>query len=254
MFAKAKAAAQKALELDETLGEAYAVLGALKGLDDWDWEGGEKDLKKALELSPSYATAHQWYALFISALGRLEEALAEVKRAHELDPLSLLISTRFGQWLSYSGRNEEAIAQHRKTLAMDPNFGHAHFGLGLALLNQRRYGEALVELRRGTQLLDGDPYILASLGYAYAGAGQRAEARKILEDFQERSKRGYFPSFALAMVSTGLEERDQALEWLRKSLEERDVNLFVLRVDPLFAPLRSDARFPELLRLMKLKP
>ena len=252
-FPKARTAALKALQIDENLGEAHAVLAEVKALYDLDWAGAEKDFKRAIELNPGYATAHQWYGLYIARMGRFDEALAEIKRAQELDPLSLIVNSLVGYVLYHSRRYDQAIEQQRQTLAMDPSFGHAHFVLGQTYVAKRMYPEAIAEFRAVPKSAQAFAPI-AGLGHAYAVSGSRAEAQKILDGFLTRSKRGYFPAWAIATVYIGLGDKDQAFDWLGKAVEERGEYAVWLKTDPLYDPLRSDPRFPDLLRRLNLAP
>ncbi|HWT79136.1 MAG TPA: tetratricopeptide repeat protein, partial [Candidatus Methylomirabilis sp.] len=249
-FPYARTAALKALEIDETIGEAHAVLAEVNALYDMDWAGAERDFKRAIGLNPGYATARLWYGLFFARTGRFNEAFAEMKKAQELDPLSLIINSLVG-WVYYQARRyDEAIEQLRQTLAMDPNFAYAHWVLGRTHMEKRMYPEAIAEFRAG--LASGDPRFIAGLGHAYAVSGRQAEAQKILNELLARSERGYFPSWVIATVYIGLGDKDQAFEWLGKAVEERGENVVWLKVGPLWDPLRSDPRFAGLLRRLNV--
>ncbi len=171
-YAKAREAATRALELDETLGEAHNALATAKADYDWDWPGAEREFKRAIELNPGYATTHQWYGRMLSELGRHEEALAEIKRAQQLDPLSLIINAVSGRILLYAGREDLAIEQLRKTLEIDPNFAHAHQFLGYAYVRKGMFGEAIAEFQRAITLSPNFTQYQAGLGHAYARAGK----------------------------------------------------------------------------------
>ena len=254
-YPKAKAAALKALEIDESLAEAHATLGLVKQSYDMDWAGAERDFKRALELNPGYANTRHWYAMYLAGVGRLDEALTEIKRAQELDPLSLIINANVGFILYHSRQYDHAIEQLRKTLAMDPNFAVAREYLGITYLQKSMYPEALKEAQTAVRLSEGAPGAMARLSRTYAAAGHTAEAQKILEDMKQRSRRGYFPPVAVAMVYIGLGDKDRAFEWLQKAVEERSGGpLLRIKVDPLLDPLRSDPRFTDLLRRMNLAP
>jgi serine/threonine-protein kinase len=254
-YPKARAAAQRALALDDTLAEAYTTRGYVQFIYDWDWAGAEASFKKALELKPGYATGHHWYADYLISVGRFDEALAEMKRAQELDPLSLIIQTELGMVHLVSRRYDLAIEQLRATLAMDPNFGIAHQLLGWVYTAKSMYPEAIREWQTAVKLLGEDPFVISSLGQVYGRAGRRAEAQKILDQLMERSKRGYVPAMAMATVYEGLGDKDRAFQWLAKAFEERNPMLALgLKTDPIFDRLRPDPRFTDLLRRMNLAP
>jgi TolB-like protein/Flp pilus assembly protein TadD len=249
---KAKVAAEKALQIDETLAEAHASLAYAKEEYDWDVAGAEREYKRAIELNPNYATAHQWYAVHLAVRGRYAEAIAEIKQAQGLDPLSLVINMNVG-WVFYFARQyDEAVEQCRKTLELDPNFPAAHWMLGQAYRQKGVYDEAIAEFQKALDLSGGDPTALAALGHGYAVAGKRSEAEKILNELKELSKRRYFPQYFIALIYVGLDNKNQAFESLEKAFAERSANLTVLKAEPMFDPLRSDARFQALLQRVGL--
>jgi serine/threonine protein kinase/tetratricopeptide (TPR) repeat protein len=252
-YAKAREAATKALELDETLAEAHNALAILKGDYDWDWPGAEREFRRAIELNPGYATAHQWYGEMLSELGRHEEALAEIKRARQLDPLSLIINAAIGKTLLYAGREDLAIEQLRKTLEIDPNFAHAHQFLGYAYVRKGEFAEAIAEFQRAIALSPNFTQYQAGLGHAYARAGKSGEARNLLYELKELSKRRYVSWCDFAAIYAGLGEKDQAFACLEKAYEQRDTKLVTRgNLNPLLDPLRSDPRFADLLRRIGL--
>jgi len=253
-FAKARAGATKALELDDSLAEAHNALAAVKVDYDWDWSGAEREFRRAIELNPGYATAHQWYSELLSQIGRHQEALAEIKLAEQLDPFSLIINVVHGDALRSAGRYDMAIEQLQKTLEIDPNFAHAHFHLGMTYLLKEALADAIAEFQKAVSLSPNVTDYKGGLGYAYAVAGERAEARKLLEELKTRSKQSYVPWFYIAGIYAGLGEKDQAIANLEKAYEQREQGLAVMKREPMFDPLRSDARFQELLRLMNLPP
>jgi len=251
-FANARAAATKALELDDSLAEAHNALAAVKVDYDWDWPGAEREFRLAIELNPGYATAHQWYAELLSQIGRHEEALAEIKLAEQLDPFSLIINVVHGDALRSAGQYDLAIEQLQKTLEIDPNFAHAHFHLGMTYLLKVAFADAIAEFQKAVSLSPNVTDYKGGLGYAYAVAGDRAEARKLLEELKTRSKQSYVPWFYIAGIYAGLGEKEQAIANLEKAYEQREQGLAVMKREPMFDPLRSDARFQELLRRMNL--
>ena len=252
-YAKAREAATKALEVDDTLGEAHNALAAVKSSYDWDRPGAEREYKRAIELNPGYATAHQWYGELLSdALGRHEEGLAEINHAQQLDPLSLIINAVHGRILLGAGRDDLAIEQLQKTLEMDPNFALAHYYLGWAYVRKGAFTEAIAELQRATTLSPGISDYKAGLGYAYARAGKSAEARKVLYELKEQSKQRYVSWSDFAGIYAGLGEKDQAFAFLQKAYEQRDYGLLYMKVAPFLDPLLSDPRFTDLLRRVGL--
>lgn len=253
-YAKAKAAANKALEIDETLAEAHASLGFAKLWHDWDWSGAEREFKHAIALNPNYATAHHWYAVYFWAVGQLDKAIAEMQRALELDPLSLIIN-RNAAWTFYFARQyDRAIEQAQKAIEMDPNFALAHLTLGDAYLQKRMNEQAIAEFQRGVAHWPDFQYVV--LGYAYAAAGKRGEATKILNQLKRRwpqdSQMPY--PYELALIYLGLGQKDQAFVWLDRAYKRRADSLIRLRVEPFVDPLRSDPRFQDLLRRMNFPP
>jgi TolB-like protein/Flp pilus assembly protein TadD len=242
-WAKARAAAQRALALDSTLAEAHTALGYGSMLYAWDWAGAEASFRRALEADPDYATAHHWYADFLAGRGRLEEAAAEMERAQALDPLSRIIGSELG-WIYYlMRRNDEAEAQVRRTLAIDPNFAHGRLILGLVLSGQGRYDEAIQALRQGIQL--GGDYDLQypALVHAYVQAGDLTAARRLMEELTERARRGEFEAYTLAMAHGALGDIDRGIGLLHRAIDERDLFMAETFFDPLLDPLRKDPRF-----------
>jgi eukaryotic-like serine/threonine-protein kinase len=249
----AKAAAMRALEMDETLAEAHVSLASVMGDYDWERTRAEREYTRAIELNPNYATAHQWYAELLSQMGRHEEAIIQIKQAKELDPLSLIINSVEG-WLYYLARQpDQAIEQCRKVTEMDPNFSVVHVYLGRALAFKGEYEQAIAELQTAIRL-DEDSWTLASLGHTYAIAGRREEALKLLNRLKELSTRRHVSPYHIAAIHAGLNEKEQAFEWLKKAYEQREQSLIFLKVDPLMDNLRSDSRFADLLRRVGFKP
>jgi serine/threonine protein kinase/Tfp pilus assembly protein PilF len=252
VFPKAKRAALKALELDETLTEAYISLAYVKYVYDWDWFGAEADLNWAIGLNPSYATAHHYYGIFLKNMGRFDEALLEMAKARNLDPLSLPISTSIGYLLYQSGQYDQAIRQCQKVLEIDTEFPGAHRTLGLIYLKQSMVQESLEELRRAVEYSGGSPLYSAELALAYASAGNQQEAQKILEELQELALVKYVPNYSQAIIYAALGEVDQAFLFLEKSFEEKSSMIAEIKVDPNLDSLRSDPRFSVLREKMGL--
>ncbi|MFY9531170.1 MAG: protein kinase [Candidatus Acidiferrales bacterium] len=250
----AKAAARKALEIDDSLAEAHSSLAWTKLAFDWDWCGAVSEFKRAIELNPGYAVTHHWYAECLAGMGQYSEALAEIKQARELDPLSLIISSVAGWILYFDRQDDQAIAQFRRTLELDPNFWVVHWTLGRAYEQKAMFAEAIAEIQKAIDLSEGSPLSLAALGHANAVSGQRAEALKVLDELTELSKRRYISPYGIAAIHAGLGEKDEAFMWLEKAYEERSGWLIWLRAEPISDPLRSDPRFQDLLHRIGLPP
>lgn len=258
-FPKAKAAAVKALEMDETLAEAHTSLAFIKFRWDRDRVEAEREFLLAIKHKATYAPAHQWYSSYLVALERFDEAIAEAKRTAELEPLSFTGSSHLGWILYLAGRNDEAIAQCTKILNLDPNSFPARRYLGLAYEQKGMYAQAIDEFQKGVKI-SGSPLMLALLGHAYAVSGKTKEARQVLSDLHDLSEsreaesRRYVSPYTVAAIHAGLGDKDQAFKWLEQANEERDVWLMNLKVDPVFAKLRSDKRFQDLLTRTGLRP
>ncbi|HYE13789.1 MAG TPA: protein kinase, partial [Pyrinomonadaceae bacterium] len=252
---KARAAAERALELDDSLAEAHTSRAFVRMAYDWQWREAERDFQRAIELSPNYATAHQWYASYLLQVGRFGEALSEIRRAQELDPLAPIIGANAGLYLYYARRYDEAAAQLRKTLAVDDRFGVAHLYMGYVMLQQPNSAEAAIaEFIKARELMGEDPETLAALGHAYAVAGRRADALKSLEALRARSTRGYVSPYFLAIVYAGLGDTARAFENLERSYQDRHPGMILLKSDPRFDPLRKDARLSDLIRRIEQQP
>jgi TolB-like protein/tetratricopeptide (TPR) repeat protein len=251
-FPKAKEAATQALRLDEGLAEAHAALGTVKLLHDWDFEGAEREYRRAVEISPSYADARLAYGYYLSAMGRFEEAHAEMRRAQELDPLSLAKIVGAGDVLYQQRQHDRALEQYRRALEMDPNSGITHWALGNVYVQKGMYEEAVAEYQKAIPLSGDSPDELASLGYVYALSGKRREAQAVIEELEERSKRRYISPTVIAFIHAGLGERDESFARLERAYDGRDFILVLLKVEPLFDRLRPDPRFAELVRRVGL--
>jgi TolB-like protein/DNA-binding winged helix-turn-helix (wHTH) protein/Flp pilus assembly protein TadD len=247
---KAKSAAVKALELDGALGEAHNSLAFCLDAFDWNFDSAGKEFRRAIELNPSYATAHHWYAWHLGVLGRYEDAIAEMRKAQNLDPLSLIINADLAELLLIAHSYDESIRQSRKTIEMDPNFALAHNQLGQAYLQKNMNEEAIAELQKAVQLSGGSPTCIANLARAYAASGKRSEAIRLLTEVKNHSGPTYSDGSEIAVIYTALADSDQAMIWLQKGYEERFNPSVLLR--PGFDPLRSDPRFQELVRQIGL--
>lgn len=250
-YPRAKAAALRAIELDETLAEAHTSLAAVLEDYDWDWAGAEREYKRAIELDPSYETAHQWYGTLLSTLGRHGDALAQAKTARDLAPVSARINIDVGWALYWTRLYDEARDESRNTLELDPNFAPAHTLLGWAAVRKNLLEEAITEFEKAIDLSGDRTANQVGIAYARAIAGQRVEALRILDELKNRSKPTSVPSYQVAVIYVGLGEKERALESLEKAYEEEhDKWLGFVKVDPSFDPLNSEPRFKRLLGRM----
>ncbi len=250
---KAKESAIKALALDNTVAEAHASLAHVLMNYDWNWSEAEKEFKRSIELKPDYATAHQWYAIhFLTATGRLEEAVQEMKKALELEPASLVMNTFMGATLYYAGRYDEAIDQCRRTIEMDPNFAVAHWHLGLAYEQKQVFGAAIEEFQKAVSLSGGSPLMKAALGHAYAKSQKKHEANKILGELNELSKQQYVSPYEVATIYVALGNDEEAFQLLGKAYTEHSFHLVYLNVWPQFKSVSSDSRFQGLVQRVGL--
>jgi TolB-like protein/DNA-binding winged helix-turn-helix (wHTH) protein/Tfp pilus assembly protein PilF len=239
---KAKAAARRALELDDGLGEAHASLGFLLDGFDWDLDGGDREFKRAIQLNPGYATAHHWYAWHLILLGKNAEAIDEMRKAENLDPLSLIINSDLAELLLIAGLPDESVQQSRRTIEMDPGFALAHNQLGQAFLEKHMLSPAINALQKAVRLSGSSQNCVANLARAYAAANRKPEAIKMLNDLKDRSPHPHAPE--ISMVYAALGDKDQAMLWLEKAYQQR-LNPGVL-LRPGFNPLRQDPRFMDL--------
>jgi DNA-binding winged helix-turn-helix (wHTH) protein/TolB-like protein/Flp pilus assembly protein TadD len=247
-FPKAKEAAMKALEIGNGLAEAHATLGFVGLYYDWDGSAAEKELQRALQSNPNYPMAHSWRGQTLAAMGRFPEAMADARQAQEADPLSPIIHTNAGWVFFLAGQNNAAIQSYERAIEIDPNFPRAHYRLGNSYVQNTIYPQAIIEFQKAVRLSGGDPYYTASLGYAYAVSGKAREAREVLAQLKQRSRLQYVPAYALALIYTGLADKDQAFEWFERAVEDRSTSMAYLRVEPALNSLRSDPRFAALAR------
>jgi TolB-like protein len=249
----AKKAALKAIELDNSLAEPHACLAFIAETYDWDWPGAEREYKQALELNPGYAQAHNWYAGYLTYIGRFREGIAEAMRARELDPLSLPLNNALAGRLLAGGRYDEALRQVQQTLEFDDHFAPAHQTLGWVYLHSGKQDEAIREFQNALELSGAaDTDIQLDLGFAYAVSGKRDEARKILVKLEQMHQQGIAPSASVAVLYGALGDSSEAFAWLEKAYEERDPQLTYLKAGRRFEPLRKDPRFGEFVRRVGL--
>jgi TolB-like protein/Tfp pilus assembly protein PilF len=252
---KAKAAAKRALELDESLAEAHTALARVLAAYDWDWPAAEREYKRAIELNPRYPVAHQWYGGYFEALGRREEALAERKLALQLDPLSLVINFELAQAYYYAGDYDRAIQQYEKTLELDNGFPPALQFLPAAYEQKGNYPEAIAKFKGSPVLMKGGefwPMAKAGLGHAYASNGQKQESLALIDELKKLSQQQYVPAPAIALIYAGLNDKDQAFIWLERGYDQHDFQMQWLGVEPRWDNLRSDTRFQDLIRKIGL--
>ena len=259
-FSRAKSAALEALRLDDTIADAHSALGTVLGSGEFDWQGAEREFRRALELSPSSAAVRYDYAWcyamwFLYPLGRVEQALTEMQRALELDPLDPFYSTLVGYLFNVTRQFEPAIAQLRHAIELDPTFFFSHWFLSVTYVHNGQFDEAIPAAERANELSGGNALTMGTLGSYYGRAGRTAEARQILEELMERRRLTYVPASALAWAYVGVGELDKSLEWIAKGIDERDPLLVTaLKTAPTYDRLRSHPAFPALLRKMNLEP
>jgi len=249
---KAKEAALKALALDDKLAEAHASLGQISDYYDYDFATAEREYRRAIELNPNYATAHQWFAEHLSALKRNDDAITEIKRALDLDPMSVIMNRIYGDILVDGRKYDEAIAQYKKTLDLDPNFPTAHYFLGRAYEFKGMYDEAVAEYTKSQAVSILPPETVQKLKDVYARSGWKAYLQMSIDLLMHDSQRTVFPPFAIASFYARLGNNDEAIKALEKGYEEREFRMTLLSVSAEFDGLRSDPRFRELVRRMGL--
>lgn len=253
---KAKAAAMRALELDDTMAEAHTALARTLTIYDWDWIGAEKEFKRAIVLNPRYAVAHEWYGTYFEMLGRYDESIAERKRAQELDPLSLIINFELGTAFYYGRDYDRAIEQFQKTLELDPNFPPVYPFLAAAYEQKGLYDQAVAGFQKGITQRGGTEWSFSKsgLGHIYAVTGKNREARTVLDELKQLSQKEYVPADGIALIYAGLGDKEAAFAWLEKAYEEHAFKMAFLKVEPRWDNLRADPRYADLLRRIGLKP
>jgi len=247
-FPKAREAASKALEIDNTLGDAHASLAFTNTFFDWDWSAAENEFKRALELNPKYATGHEWYGLYLSSMGRFDEGITETERARDLDPLSPMINAVVGIAYYFARRYEDSIEAHQKTLDLDPTFLLSNTYICMAYVANGMYESALRVMRRVEASAVDHAYSLGYFGCFYGFCGQKEDALRILDTLNEMAKQRYVSPILQAFVLQGLGRINEAVDWFEKAYLERNPILVFNKFAPLFEPLLSDTRYQELLR------
>jgi tetratricopeptide (TPR) repeat protein len=243
---EAAAAARRALELDESLGEAHTSLAHVHLHYEWNWPAAEHEFRRAVELSPKYSTAHHWFSHYAMAMGRIDASLAESRRCLELDPLDLVNNAHLSwhHWLA--GQPDEAIEQGFKTRELYPDAFMPEFFIGLAYERKDMPGEAIAHFEKAATMSAGTAVVLAGLGQAYAVAGERGKALELLRKLDAQGQERYVPAYDRAIIHVGLNQVDHALDWLQRAYDEHSSWISYLNVEPRLEPLRGDARFTEL--------
>ena len=247
-FPQARTAALKALEIEPDLAEPHASLAYVYLYYDWDWAKSEIEFKRAIELNPNYATAHDWYTYYLVAMSRTNEAETQIHRALELDPLSLQINADIGFQLCYARRYDEAVESLKKTLQMDSKVPLAHLWLGRTYQQKQMFGEAIAEYNATNERLPDWPVTLASIGYVQGITGRTQEARAMIRKMDELRKTKYVTPYAVALIYAGMGDKDRAIEWLEKAYNDRANWMVWLGLDPRWDPLRNDPRFQDIFR------
>jgi Flp pilus assembly protein TadD len=249
-FREAKAAATKALALDENLSEAHTSLAFALDLYGWDWNTAEKEYGLAIKLNPGYATAHLWYAWHLIMMGQNSQGISELRKAESLDPLSLIVSADLADALCIAHLYDDAVQQSKKTLEMDPHFAVGHYELGQALEQKQMHDEAIAEFQKAIEISGHSGVFDSNLAHAYAVSGQREDATKIARELESMHDRNPSAEANIALIYVGLSDPDQAMIWLNKAYDARFNPSILLR--PAYDPLRSDPRFKDLLRRIGL--
>jgi DNA-binding winged helix-turn-helix (wHTH) protein/TolB-like protein/Tfp pilus assembly protein PilF len=252
VVSKAKTAVEHALSIDRQLPEAHTTLAEISADFEWNWGEAESQFKQAIAMKPNYATAHQWYGEYLDHAGRSEEAVRELQRAQELDPLSPIINTSLGQAWYHARAYDRSIDQFRKTLDLDPDFVNAHLHLGLIYLQKRMHDEAIAEFQRADALSGDATNVVALLGAAYAQAGKHNDTEKVVDRLNSLYKERRANDRDMAILYTGLGDRDRAIAALEKAYRDHSWLLLLIKTDPYFDPLRNDVRFQDLLNRVRL--
>jgi TolB-like protein/DNA-binding winged helix-turn-helix (wHTH) protein/Tfp pilus assembly protein PilF len=249
---KARANASKAIELDPNIAEGHAALALVEFYYDWNWKQSEQEFRRAIELNPNYATAHQWYSHYLTAMLRFPEAVEQAEAAQQIDPLSLAINATLASRYRHAGRIDDAMRLDQRTLEMDPNFISAHISLAAVYEDQRAWQQALDEYNKVISISPSDPAALAGAGFVYAQLGQKEDARKIIVQLKEAAKKHYVSSFEMASIFAGLDDATNAMLWLEKAYQQRESQIPFLSSDGHFNSLHQDPRFQNLVKRLNL--
>ena len=240
-------------EFNSNLAEAHTSLGLVALYYEWDWQQADREFKRAIELDPALSGAHAWDSLYYAVMGQTPQALQQALDAQRLDPLSLAVNMDLGSAYYWNRQYDKAVGAYKRAIALDPYFARAHSRLGIVLAAERDYPGAVREFEETSRLAGPDPYIDGLRGYAEALGGNPKVARKLLADLKQRPHTQYVPAFSLALLYLGIGDRNQAMNWLERSCQDRSTYMIFAKVDPLLDPLRSDQRFDSLLRQMDLR-
>jgi tetratricopeptide (TPR) repeat protein len=250
---KAKAAALKAIEIDDTLAEAHTALGFIAFWYDWDWKTAEKHFLRALELDPNNANSHHAYAHLLSNTGNHEKALVEAKLSRELDPLILVNNALEGQFLLSAGKTDEALDRLKKTIDLDANFWLAYLTISKVYEEKGMHAEAITAATKASELSKVNSESIALIAYSQAKSGATGEARAVLDELSKLSDKRYVPPYSFALIYNALGERARALDYLEKGFAEKDVRMVFLKVEPKWNNLRNEPRFIELMKRMNFE-
>jgi len=245
---KAKEAALKAVELDDTLADGHVQMGTVHFLYDYDWPAAERELRRAVELNPNYAPAQEFLGWFLVSMGRTEEGLEHVRRSVALDPLSVENQSNLGWQLYFARRYDDALAESRKAIDLEPAYWGSYYYMGQAYAQQRHFAEAIAEETKGRELDPDNPLPQVELARDYALAGRTAEARRALADLLAAAKRQYVSKAGFVVIYAALGDKDQALAQLEQTYRDRSLFMAMLKVEPEMDTLRSDPRFQDLMR------
>jgi len=251
---RGKAAVLKALEIDGALAEAHATLAFIKFRHDWDWAGAEEEFRRSLELDANYSEAHQWYAFYLLAVGRRDEADGEMARAQSLDPLSITFNSNLALYLFFTRQFDRSVQQCRKTLEMEPKSFLSRYALGLSYEQQGLNQEAIAEFKKARELSPDDAGTIVAVGHALVKEGDVKDARELLRKLEDEAKERYVPPYSIAVLHAGLGEKAQTLEWLERAFQDRSLRPVWLKFDPRLDFLRQDRELGELVRRVGLTP
>ena len=249
-YPNAKAAALKALQLDDSLAEAHTSLGMVALYYEWDWPKADREFRRAIELNPNYSLAYAWDALYFAATGQTEQAVRQAAKAREIEPLSLLANRELGRAFYWNHEYDKATANFRHTIELDPYWARGHTGLGMALVAEKDYAGAIQEFQEALKLSGPDAYLDGLIAYSEVMRGNTKAGRRILADLTDESQHRYVPAFSVALVYLGLNQKDQAMDWLEKACKDRSTYMVYAKVDPLLNPLRNEPRFIALISRM----